>query len=702
MEPNNQLFEAIKNQLYGGVDIPEAQQDKIDRAVIAILLLVESHFASRLKRLSMRFEKTNEQGRTVIIQIVLLMAFISFFRNKKKSLSQEEERRFYHQLKRILITTPDAFYAIARIASGVHAENDPDLAERVIKLTLELGYEIQPNDFKGATTMNPDELIAKIMEQFAFDEAKLPKRLHYDRDPRTNEQILSDGQKYLIIGTIEALTKIAGAKLGCEEGDIECEKGVLFGTSAVLGLLLLDGHHDPDDRAFFDNVKEAFVELMEPASTERKDIIPGNNQFESNFDQKFKVFIAVAELLTKDNKTGQIFFDAYASVSRSMVSHYDTRPPGNAGFPYSTLALYHDETLSAGNGGGGGSGIAFLDLPPLNGTNGTSDEIIEENVQAVTAIYVVYQCNQMMLFPVVDRIVELFMAGLLPMGGDVLARKLDDWYWKKDDRISPAGLNGHFTRALGVPGGDVGPDVTANTDFEQRLLNTVSCFAEAYRSRQVSSLFENGGRRVMSTNDEYCRKAARDLAANCTLYGYAGAQFAAERMGIQLREAMEILQLPRIREIYGVSTMYQVIERVAQSEFGTTVNVVKHRTMAEEVRTILDIIAEKHHIWSLSSGNPLFTDEVNNGDLSKEESDKLFRAAQHILAVNGIQSDTVQQYSQPVETPALPSIPGMGTFGGADMGGMGAGGSDIASQLKGMLDRGETPSAQQIRGMVGF
>ncbi len=696
--PQQKLFDAIKARLFHRVRLPANKRQEVDLAVRSVIQLVDLHFPDLLMRVYRQLEAGKEQKLPIFIHRMLLLAFIAHFRQKETSLSSREERRLYRQLIKLLIVKPYAFYAIARIASGTYVKRDLERARQGYSFFSVLIDKIHPNDFRGASTMfDIDELIEQIMQSFAFDEAKLPKRLQYAQDPNTGQQILSEGQRFFMTGTIEALDKLTGF----QSHDLDDPK-VIHGIPAVMGLLLLDGHHDPDARAFYDEVKSAYVELLEPASVERHEITFGNQKFESKFDQKLQVFSAVAKLLVNDRNTGKIFFDAYAAVSRGMVSSYDTRPPGSAGFNSAALARYHEETLAAGGAGGGGSGIAFLDLPPLSSSDGSSDEILPMNIQAVAATYVVYQCNQMMLFAVVDRIVELFMAGLLPMGGDVLARKLDDWYWKREERISPSGLSGHFTRALGVSGGDVGPDVTANTEFEQRLLNTVSCFSEAYRSRQVSSLFDSGKQRVMATNDEYCRKAARDLAANCTLYGYAGAQFAAERMGRQLRDAMDILQLPRIREIYGVSTMYQVIERVAQSEFGTTINVVKFRTMAEEVRTILEIIANNHQIWSLSSGDSLFTfDGGYPGDLSKSDSDKLFRASQHILAVNGIKSDTVQQYSQPVETPALPSIPGMGSFGGGDMGGVGAGG-DVAAQLKGILDRGETPSAQQIRSMIGY
>ena len=473
--------------------------------------------------------------------------------------------------------------------------------------------------------------------------------------------------------------------------------------ASTAGILLLDGHHDPDERGFYTHVKTAYMELMEAASASRPGIVEDNGESEPSFAQKRDVFAAVSKEL-ESGGGGRVFYDSLAAVSRAMAAAFETRPPTKPGFRAAVLARYNDETLAAGGGDGGGSGIAFLDLPPLHDPGGENDEIKPDNIAAISAIYVVYQCEQLMLFKCVERIVELFMAGLLPMSGDNLARKLDNYYWNREDQVSEAGRYANYARALGAPGGNVGPDAPTNSEFNMHLMRCVSTIAAVQSERSYANLFDQHSGTASLTKGEYARKAMRDWAANCTLYGYAGAQFAAERLGNQLRQAMEILQLPRIKEIYGVNTMWQVIERVAQSEFGVTVNIVKHRTLAEETRVIMGVLADRAPIWSQSSGKPLFTvGGVGGvgGDLDEETSDRLFRAAQYFLAVNGVQDANVREYSQPVETPAMPSVPPFGSFGGNGAGiGVGAGG-DVAGQIKDLLGRGITPDTAQLKSILG-
>ncbi|MDJ0994558.1 MAG: hypothetical protein QNI90_13360 [Dinoroseobacter sp.] len=697
---NDALVGAIASMVFGAATPPD--DEEIAKAV-AVLALASPNYRAQIGAIRNELNEGKTGRSEAAIQVVNYGLALSL--GTKAQIDDSATRRALLEAVRTQdwITLNMKRGAIRSLAG--HPADGAD--DEDAKQLLELAHDVKKDPTGGADPNSTppgrspkmpkshDQVIDEMLEVLAFDEARLPERLHYATDGN-GAQTPSEGQRNFLKGVGKAIQKLNPTENNREEA-----------IAAVASLLLLDGHYDPDERSFYDSVRNAYTELAEPASSERSEMVPGNDAFESEFQLKRDVFRAVGAVLDpRPNGTGEkIFFHAVAAVYRGMVSKFDTRPPGSAGFASTVQALYNDETLAAGGSGGGGSGIAFLDLPPLSDPAGGSEQIVPENIKAISAIYMVYQCEQMLLFDVVDRIVELFMAGLLPMGGDALARKLDTYYWNGDDRVSKSGRMAQASRALGAPGGDIGPDVTANTDFNPTLMHVISSLAEFERQRNVGNLFEQNRRYAVATTGEYVRKSIRDLAANATLYGYAGAQFAAERMGRQLSDAIEILKLPRIQEIYGVNSMWQVIERVAQSEFGTTVNVVKHRTLAQETRAILEIVAGRHHVWSLSSDRPLFTlDSDLPGDLSRAEGDRLFRAAQYFLAVNGVQNEQVYEYSQPTDTPALPSIPGMGAFGGG--GGMpamgGGGGGDVAGQLKSMLDQGQAPSPDQLRAMVGF
>ena len=648
----------------------------------------------------------------------------------KKTLTAEESKRIREEVARVRKNRPGPTLSMMRGLSGVFKDEGAAEAKAYVSdVEAATGVNFETNELEEVevTATNPENNESEeeqsmptetnvifdrnqpdfsgIIDCYVFNEAVLPSNLHY-RDGVAGREY-SSGQIEFMTGVAQATRKLIGRLEDLSRADAE----TVF--ASIVGLLLQDGHTDPDAQSFFGHVQDAVSELNAAADPNHGQ--PGGG-FEKDLDQKRDVFKAVHDVLIRNRQNNgkpEIFYESFASVGRSMVDVYESIKPGDGGFAGKVEAHYATETLKIGGSSGGGSGVAFLDLPPLNEPGSGANDIVSENIKAISSIYVVYQCEQMLLFDVTDRIVELFMAGLLPMQGDTAARHLDNYYWDRDHRVSAQGRMAHYTRALGAPGGEIGGDVTANDEFNTLLVRVISSISEYERQRSVGSLFDRSGQRALVTSGEYVRKAIRDLAANCTLYGFAGVQFAAERMGVQLKSAMQILQLPRVREIYGVNSMWQVIERVAQSEFGTTINVVKHRTLAEETRKILGVVEGNPGAWSSSSSKPLFFDalQVPQGyegtgqdlfDLSRQDTDTLFRATQYFLAVNGVQSDQVYEYSQPVDTPAAPSIPGFGAFSG--MGSSGQVGAARAAAptlapVDGLVNRataGRVPTAADI------
>lgn len=484
-------------------------------------------------------------------------------------------------------------------------------------------------------------------------------------------------------------------------------------VAATVGLLLVEGQTDYGSPAFFKQIQRLYAELSSSADPNHSEPLNGSQLFVPNGAQRIVIYQqaynSLAKLLDKDS---QLFFQDFARLGRKASDAFKRRPPGSAGFDQMVRTLFMSGVTGDPAGDGSGAGIGRVELPPLSDPNGGGDEIEPDNIRAVATLYVGFQLEQMRFFQVTDRVVELFMAGLLPIGYDEGARKLDSYYWASEDRLDEAARWSQYSRALGASGGQVSQDVNPNVEFNTLLLRFISSVSEFERQQSIGSLFEQrSGARSLSMSAEYVRKAGRDLAANISLYGWAGTYFAAERVTRQIGRAMEILQLNHVQEAYGVNTPWQVIERVAQREFGTAVNVVKHRTLADETRKILNLVADKHAIWGLSSYRPLFTLDRpligtndtaaladSGGDLNFQETQTLFRAVQYWLAVNGVQDATVDEYRQPTETVASPSLPPLG-LNGMGGGGQGANPAGI-NQLKDMVSQGQMPSMDQLSALL--
>jgi hypothetical protein len=500
--------------------------------------------------------------------------------------------------------------------------------------------------------------MANIIDEFDFDKSCLP--------------IDFDKAKY-----IDAVNESVGS----------IAKGEPEYIPAVTGLLIKDGHHDHTSARFHDQVQEAIRELnsLVRYPDETKD-----PKVDKVVEKAIEIFKKVHEALKNDASVqGKIFFQDFAAVCRDVINNLDRRYPGLTNFAKYLVKIYNEKSFScsaAETAHGGGNGVVGVTLPPLSGGGSGSDEIVPDNIRAVATIYMSYQLEQLQLIPAADRVVELSMAGLLPYTYDNRMRIIDEYAWSQTDRLNDVARYSQYSRALGASGGHVTQDVIPNNEFSARLRHAVSSIANFAISYDTQ--------KPLNDRSEYVRKSIRDFAANASYYGWAGTFFVAERLRKHINDAIAILSLPQIQDAYGVTNMWQVIERVAQREFGMTVNVVKHRTLALEGQNIFDLVADKAHIWSGATGKTLFKVDAKDSDLDQQETTRLFRSAQYILAVEGYGDTQVDQYSQPIATTATPSLPSLGAFAGA--GAMPSVDASKIEQVRDMVSQGQMPNINQI------
>ena len=96
--------------------------------------------------------------------------------------------------------------------------------------------------------------------------------------------------------------------------------------------------------------------------------------------------------------------------------------------------------------------MAKIELPDLESQ--TDVEIVKENLHAAQAIYFAYQLEEMRLFQVVERLVELFRQGQLPLGRGRAGEMLQQ-YWRSQRPQSESARRNAYWRMFGVaPGGD--------------------------------------------------------------------------------------------------------------------------------------------------------------------------------------------------------------------------------------------------------
>ncbi|GAA3876811.1 hypothetical protein [Celeribacter arenosi] len=581
-------------------------------------------------------------------------------------LADEHQRKIYD-------------HALASAIAGTTGENQPGREP-----------ETTPNhsEKEDPVMLDPTNLREAILTRFKFNLAGLPASLRN-----------IENQKIFLDAVIQSVALLGHEPVPDGEPDDNLE--AMVWSSATAGLLLLDGHYDPRDGRFFQKVQKAVAELSGSAVETNSVEIDGHgvNMFapDKANTQKIAVFFKTETALReKGGRRDKLFLQSLASTSRKMIDRYDDHG-GDVEHMGSLAAAAYDTHVSVASGGGSNEGVANVELPPLHDPNGYNDEIEPDNIRAVSTIYVSHQLEFMI--KACMRIVDLFTAGLLPIAAsESNVRAIDDLAWNRDDFLDESARRSVQARVLGAPGGQIAFDQQPNAEFNMLLMRVVSAVAEFEREQNIITHFDNAARgvRFQVTSGEFVRKAIRDFAANASLRGWAGTAFTAERLSDHIKAVMKVLNLPAVKTAFGVTTPWQVVERVSQREFGITVNTVLHRTLAVETQNIMRIIADNHTVWSGSPlGKPLFSiGQDGEGDLSMQATHELMVASQHFRAVTGLGDAQLSEFSEPEAATAVPSLPDIGGMGGGMGGSVPGVNMDAVAQLQQMANSGTTDPDQ--------
>lgn len=300
-----------------------------------------------------------------------------------------------------------------------------------------------------------------------------------------------------------------------------------------------------------------------------------------------------------------------------------------------------------------------ISLPDLD--ESTDVEIVRENLHAVQAIYFSWMLEEMHLPQVVERIVELFRAGLLPLGRGRAGDYLFNYYKRAVDRITEGERRDLYMRIFGAPGGDPNGN-QPNREFNDLWLRFVSAVSSFARQLTVNNLLRSNI--PVAVSQEQVRKAGRDLAANLSLHGYGIAYFAATELQSMIREYLDKLNEPELKTAFGARDIWQVIDQVNANYLGGPRNTHRYRTQAHAGAVIIRWLANHHQRLGGRFGEVISLSALTNPQLrgsdrpTVEPNDwDLVQACEQWLAVGGIQDDRVEQFAQPVESPVITSKP---------------------------------------------
>jgi hypothetical protein len=248
-------------------------------------------------------------------------------------------------------------------------------------------------------------------------------------------------------------------------------------------------------------------------------------------------------------------------------------------------------------------------VPPLPELSSTVDiEVVATHLHAAHALYFALMLEEVGALRAVERVAELFMQGLLPLGTSDAATWLSQYVNRAPSRSSHARRRELYARVFGMAGGDRG--VATNREFDTLWTRFVSGVAS----------WQPGG------DSEALRKAGRDLALNLSTHGAGLPLYAANELAEDVRDAIAILSHADVLAAYGARDMWQVVERVLALDLGGARNTVRYRSLATAGAGIIAWLAM--HLQRLA---PSATGPVLEGSGSSSDA-QLVTACENWLA----------------------------------------------------------------------
>jgi len=202
--------------------------------------------------------------------------------------------------------------------------------------------------------------------------------------------------------------------------------------------------------------------------------------------------------------------------------------------------------------------VAVLDDVPAD------VEIVPDNIRALASLYQTAMLEEMKLFATIDKVVEHFWMGVLPISRSDAGDALYRYHRDAPQRLSEGDRRSLYGRTLGIAIGSI-DEPKRNHEFAERWAR---CLAA------ISRYGHDGARAPVL-------EAALALAHNGSSHGFGIAHFAAVELGDTVRRILRVLSSAEILAAYGVSSLWQLVERISQQYLGGAADGPRYRTMAD-------------------------------------------------------------------------------------------------------------------------
>jgi hypothetical protein len=291
-----------------------------------------------------------------------------------------------------------------------------------------------------------------------------------------------------------------------------------------------------------------------------------------------------------------------------------------------------------------------IEVPNLEG-DVEFDEDKPHRILTAQPKFMAAMLEELKAFAVVDKLVEQFQDGILPIppgeSGNLLFR-----YWKESaSRINEPERRRIYAITFGFTGGDDAG--MPNREFQDLWFTFPSAVSSLVRQQTVDSLLRATIPGAVS--QQQVRQAGLSLAENLAVHGFGMAHYVATELQKQIKDMVRILSADDIRNAYGARDMWQVIDQVAALELGGARNSIRYRTLATAGSIIIAWLAKnvKERLSGSAFGPVLDLAALRSGTMgaspnptSDPNDYDLWNACEQYLLANGTGAQEVLESAE--------------------------------------------------------
>lgn len=266
--------------------------------------------------------------------------------------------------------------------------------------------------------------------------------------------------------------------------------------------------------------------------------------------------------------------DRLQQVVLDPVQDRIAMPPGDRGF-----------ADLIGLGATAAPDIGSVDVPLA--VDDYEDDIDSERVQAMADLYYVYQHEKVGVFRAIDKLQQLFRAGAVRLASGPGAHQLYQWDRRDVLRFTKRDRLAAYCRAFGYCAAPAPVGARPNREYHHLFTHFISEVAIFWRDKRISEVMRDRAQDPTFGSIATVRRAGLDLRNNLKFVSYGHLVVMTKEVMKLLDDAFRILQSADVRNLFGASTAWDVVEEILTRYFGEQVSTSPRQRMAVAGRDIL-------------------------------------------------------------------------------------------------------------------